>query len=134
MECCADSALVIQCDKHGGRNRYAALLQHLFPDSWIEVREESTAQSVYRWGPTTQRVEARFAAKGERFLPSALASMAAKYVRELGMQAFNEFWAAHVPGIRPTAGYPADARRFVTQIRNRQQQLGISDNILWRTR
>lgn len=134
MECCADSALVIQCDKHGGRNRYAALLQHLFPDSWIEVREESALQSVYRWGPATRRVEARFAAKGERFLPSALASMAAKYVRELGMQAFNEFWAAHVPGIRRTAGYPADARRFVAQIRDRQQQLGISDNILWRTR
>ncbi|MHB0957276.1 MAG: hypothetical protein ACYC0X_24635 [Pirellulaceae bacterium] len=134
MERVADESLVIQCDKHGGRNRYAALLQHLFPDSWIEVREESKLQSVYRWGPPARRVEARFAAKGERFLPSALASMAAKYARELGMRAFNEFWVSHIPGLQPTAGYPGDARRFATEIRARQQQLGVPDAILWRSR
>jgi hypothetical protein len=144
MDRVADAPIVIQCDKHGGRNRYAALLQHLFPDSWIEVREESKLQSVYRWGQCregqcreglpAQRVEARFAAKGERFLPSALASMAAKYVRELAMKAFNEFWASHVPGLQPTAGYPVDARRFVAEIRLARQQLHIPDDILWRTR
>ncbi|MHB9078808.1 MAG: hypothetical protein ACYC3X_15120 [Pirellulaceae bacterium] len=140
----AEAPFVIQCDKHGGRNRYAALLQHLFPDSWIEVREESRLQSVYRWGldrsglcrsdPSAPCVEARFVAKGERFLPSALASMTAKYVRELAMQAFNAFWAAHMPGLQPTAGYPVDARRFVAEIRPVQQQLHIPDEILWRTR
>ena len=50
--------------------------------------------------------------KGEEFLPTALASMTAKYLRELSMRAFNEFWCARVPGLRPTAGYPGDAPRF----------------------
>ena len=129
-----ESTIVIQCDKHGGRNRYGALLQHVFAASWVEVREESRQQSVYRWGPSTSRVEARFAAKGERFLPSALASMTSKYVRELAMKAFNEFWVSHVPGLQGTAGYPADAKRFHAQIRHVQQHLGISDALLWRER
>ena len=49
-----------------------------------------------------------FRTKGEEFLPTALASMTAKYLRELSMRAFNEFWCARVTGLRPTAGYPMD--------------------------
>jgi hypothetical protein len=79
-------------------------------------------------------VEAQFAAKGERFLPSALASMAAKYVRELAMCAWNDYWQRQIPGLRPTAGYPVDARRFADEIRVTQQNLGIADNLIWRTR
>jgi hypothetical protein len=129
-----DPAILVQCDKHGGRNRYEALLQHVFGASWVDVREESRAQSVYRWGPPEKRVEARFAAKGERFLPAALASMTSKYVRELAMHAFNEFWRSRIPGLQPTAGYPADAKRFHADIRDVQQQLGIPDAVLWRER
>ena len=51
-----------------------------------------------------------------RQLPVALASMLAKYIRELHMVALNRFWAARVPNLAPTAGYPADAGRFVRQI------------------
>ena len=39
----------------------------------------------------------------------ALASMAAKYLREVCMLQFNRYWAAQVPGLKPTAGYPTDA-------------------------
>jgi len=129
-----DATILVQCDKHGGRNHYAGLLQHVFAPTWVEVCEESRAQSVYRWGPPDCRVEARFAAKGERFLPSALASMTAKYVRELAMRAFNDFWLAHIPGLRPTAGYPLDANRFQVQIERVQRELGIPDAVLWRSR
>ena len=38
----------ITCDKHGGRNRYGALLQHHFPDTWIETIHESRAASHYQ--------------------------------------------------------------------------------------
>lgn len=124
----------VHCDKHGGRNRYAALLQTVFPDSWIEVHEESRQRSLYRWGTSPHRVEAQFVAKGERFLPSALASMAAKYVRELAMCAWNEYWQRQIPGLRPTAGYPVDARRFADEIRATQRALGIADHLIWRTR
>jgi ribonuclease HII len=129
-----DEPVLVQCDKHGGRNRYGAVLQHAFADQVIRVLQESRGCSRYQWGPASRRVEIRFTAGGESFLPAALASMASKYLRELAMTAFNAFWSRHVPGIRPTAGYPVDAKRFKAEIAHRQRQLGISDTILWRNR
>jgi hypothetical protein len=124
----------INCDKHGGRNHYAGLLQHLFPDELIQVRKESTAESIYRWGSHRRRVQIRFTAKGESWLPSALASMASKYLRELAMRPFNEFWRRHTPDLKATAGYPLDARRFKDDIRDAQKKLKIPDAMLWRER
>ncbi len=124
----------ITCDKHGGRNRYAALLQHHFPDDWIETLHESRPVSRYAWGPPDERVTVAFRARGEAELPTALASMTAKYHRELAMRAFNEFWVKQVPGLRPTAGYPSDAKRFKAAIADRQRALGIDDRDLWRNR
>ena len=69
-----------------------------------------------------------------RFLPTALASMTAKYLRELSMRAFNEFWCAHVPDLRPTAGYPSDSRRFRQAIADKQRELRIDDHAIWRNR
>lgn len=126
--------VLIQCDKHGGRNYYGSALQEAFPEYLVEVRRESRAQSVYRWGPPEQRTEIRFTAKGDSFLPAALASMAAKYLRELAMQAFNAYWAERLPALRPTAGYPADARRFKEEIAQVQAAEKISDATLWRNR
>ena len=91
-------------------------------------------RSVYRFGPPERRVEIAFQAKGESHLPTALASMASKYLRELAMHAFNDFWRGHVADLRPTAGYPLDARRFKADIAAAQQALGIEDRILWRTK
>jgi hypothetical protein len=71
---------------------------------------------------------------GERFMPTALASMTAKYLRELSMRAFNEFWASHVKDLRPTAGYPTDSHRFRKAIAAKQRELGIEDRVLWRKR
>src|SRR5690606_5630373 len=115
---------LVGCDKHGGRNRYAGLLQHFFPELLVETRRESRALSIYRWGPPECRTEARFAAGGESFLPSALASMTSKYLRELAMAAFNDFWRRHIPDLRPTAGYPTDAHRFRKEIAAVQVQVG----------
>ena len=124
----------VVCDKHGGRNHYAALLQHFFSDHWIEPLCEGRAESRYQWGSAESRVEVAFRTGGEAFLPAALASMTAKYLRELSMRAFNEFWCARVPGLCPTAGYPVDARRFKMEISNVQRALDIDDRILWRSR
>ena len=130
----SQSPVFVVCDKHGGRNRYHALLQHFFPDQWIETLVESRAESRYHWGAADGRVEVAFRQGGESFLPAALASMTAKYLRELAMRALNEFWRAHVPGLRPTAGYPLDARRFKAEIQHVQRALGIDDHVLWRNR
>jgi hypothetical protein len=125
---------VVVCDKHGGRNRYGSLLQRQFPDVLVEVARESQAESIYRFGPELNRTEFRFRVGAEALLPTALASMASKYLRELCMLAFNDFWQRHVPDLRPTAGYPGDSRRFKSDIEAMQLQLGIDDCILWRTR
>jgi ribonuclease HII len=122
------------CDKHGARNRYAALLQHHFAEHWIETLSETHAESRYEFGPSECRTHIAFRMKGEEFLPTALASMTAKYLRELSMRAFNEFWCARVPGLRPTAGYPGDAPRFKQAINKVQRELGVDDHVLWRNR
>jgi hypothetical protein len=50
------------------------------------------------------------------------------------MRPFNEFWCSRVPGLKPTAGYPVDSRRFKKQIATVQRELAIDDQILWRSR
>jgi hypothetical protein len=129
-----DGSVLCLCDKHGGRNHYGALLQRQFPDWLVEVREEGRARSIYTWGPAAARVEMRFCSGGEAFLPIALASVACKYLREMAMRAENDFWCNRVRGLRRTAGYPADAKRFKTEIAAQQKMLGIDDRMVWRAR
>lgn len=124
----------VVCDKHGGRNRYGRHLQEQFPDVLIENYGESREQSVYRFGPKQRRVEICFRARGEAILPTALASMCSKYLRELAMRPFNHYWCRRVPELRPTAGYPGDSRRFKEAIAVAQADLGIDDRSLWRER
>jgi hypothetical protein len=129
-----DDRIFVFCDKHGGRDYYMPLLMDCFPGPFIEVVAEGRARSVYRFGPAERRVEFSFQAKGESHMPTALASMASKYLRELAMHAFNQHWLQHLPDLQPTAGYPMDARRFKTDIAAVQHSLGIEDRILWRTK
>lgn len=129
-----EQPVTILCDKHGGRSHYQRLLQLQFPDPLIEVVCEGLAESIYRWGPARTRVEIRLRVGGESFLPAALASMTAKYLRELAMGAFNLYWQSQVEGLKPTAGYPVDARRFKREIARAQSALGIGDHLLWRQR
>jgi hypothetical protein len=121
-------------DKHGGRSRYAALLQHHFSECWIDAIVESRAESRYHWEYAGRPIEAAFRVGCEELLPTALASMAAKYHRELAMRAFNAFWTSRVPRLRPTAGYPGDAARFKADIAAAQRELEIDDRVLWRSR
>ena len=124
----------VVCDKHGARSRYAPLLQQQWPDVLIEIHGEAREQSIYRFGPSDRRVEFCFRAKGDRLVPAALASMASKYLRELAMRAFNAFWGSHIDGLRPTAGYPVDAKRFRADIEPAVAALGIPEASLWRSR
>ena len=134
LESLGDEPIRVVCDKHGARNRYAPLLQQRWPDVLIEVHGEGRAESVYRFGPQGRRIEFCFRTKGDRLVPAALASMASKYLRELAMKAFNEFWCARVDGLRPTAGYPVDAKRFRVDIEPALADLGITEHALWRCR
>ncbi|TWT78275.1 hypothetical protein Pla123a_10660 [Posidoniimonas polymericola] len=126
----------VECvlDKHGGRNRYAALLQHHFPDHLIETHHESRPESRYACSTDAGRWTFAFRSKGESFLPAALASMTAKYLRELSMQALNDYWARHVEDLKPTAGYPVDAKRYRADIEHARVKQQVSERVLWRNR
>jgi len=125
-----DQPVLVLADKHGGRNRYQEFLAPVFGNRLPWALEEGALRSRYAAGPR----EVRFEVGSERHLPTALASMLAKYVRELAMERFNTFWQHEIPGLQPTAGYPTDARRFRAEIHRRREALGIPETLLWRTK
>ena len=134
LESLPPGGALVFCDKHGGRTYYAALLQHIFPEELVIVRRETAALAVYQVQHAGRTIEFRFQPKGEQHLPTALASMTAKYLRELAMRPFNAFWQRHIPNLKATAGYPTDARRFCDDISRARRKLKIADHLLWRTR
>ncbi|MDG1875150.1 MAG: hypothetical protein P8J27_14655, partial [Mariniblastus sp.] len=129
-----DDDLEIGCDKHGGRSKYSGLIQQFLTDEFVMVGAESLQASDYSFRESERDVVIRFQAKGESFLPTALASMVAKYIREVFMKLWNEFWQMRIPNIKPTKGYPVDAKRFKSEIAEVQKELGIADHMIWRNR
>ncbi|MDO5309594.1 MAG: hypothetical protein Q4G03_08920 [Planctomycetia bacterium] len=137
------------CDKLGGRDHYAQALRERFPQAQLTILREAREQSVYRLLaqrarvrdssvrdlPSAVALEVRFTAKGERYVPTALASICAKYWREISMHAFNVFWRKQLSDeLRPTAGYPVDAIRFRNDVEKTRRRLGISDEEFWRVK
>ncbi len=122
----------ILCDKHGGRSRYLGLIQHCLTLNPARIECEGRQRSAYHWQDSNEDNSIEFVAGGEFHLPIALASMAAKYVREQFMNAWNSFWLQQIPQLKPTAGYPVDARRFKADIAQKQVELGIEDSQIWR--
>jgi hypothetical protein len=103
------------CDRQGGRKNYLPVLLDAMPDRWFTEVLSSTARCSYRRQPAGEKTascDIHFSVGGDSFPPTALASMLAKYLRERLMERFNSFWQTHLPELRPTAGYPVDARRF----------------------
>lgn len=130
-----EEPVLIHCDKHGGRNYYAQVLQEVFPNGWIVPGRESAEESRYQVQLLARPVTVIFRPRADGdSLAVALASMLCKYLREVCMRQFNRFWTRHVPGLKPTAGYPGDARRFFEQIQPALARLGMSDDQVWRKR
>jgi ribonuclease HII len=122
--------VVVWCDRHGGRRRYAGLLTRHFAAPLVRVVEETADSSRYEIPAARCRVE--FTVGGEARTPVALASMTAKYVRELAMRAFNAHWGALAPTVAPTAGYPVDAARWRREAAAAVAAAGIPWDAVWR--
>ena len=117
----------------GGRKRYADLLQAVFPEAEVAVLEESAPISRYKIVSNKGSMNVIVLVKSEvSHLPSAFSSMTAKYVRELLMMRFQNFWKFHAPEVKPTFGYFVDGKRFLQQIEPVMTELGIDPKTLVR--
>lgn len=103
-------------DRQGGRRAYGpALRAALGAGVGIAAVREDALASVYnaRDGSGRQMRVIVMTGAESAHLPVALASMTAKLVRELFMLRFNRYWCGRCAELKPTAGYVADARRWL---------------------
>lgn len=114
---CGEQDLYVRVDRLGGRADYRRGLMQAFAGRHVHEIAVGPECSRYRLADRTNDWHVEFAVDAEqKHLPVALASMLAKYVRELLMERFNAFWRELRPDLRPTAGYYTDAQRFLKDI------------------
>jgi hypothetical protein len=122
-------------DKHGGRHYYLEPLLGVFPEAWIDRGEEGPELSEYTIRAPGRTLNLRLTPRADaRDGFVALASIVSKSLREEWMDVFNAFWARHVPGLKPTAGYPVDAARFRRAVEPSALALGVDPRLWWRER
>jgi ribonuclease HII len=123
------------CDKQGGRSMYVDMLKTAFPGCAIEVDYEEPELSRYRVAIPAGQLRVTFRPEAERTsFCVALASMMCKYLREVFMDRLNGWFARHVPGVEPTAGYGSDATRFIVDVQGALPRLGVPLETLVRSR
>ncbi len=122
-------------DRQGGRKVYHELLELCFEGRDVRLLDESADVSRYRIEDGRRQMTVSFEADSEsRHVPTAVASMTAKYLRELLMQRLNRFFRAERPALRPTAGYAADGKRFLREVTPVLERLGLPRTRLERIR
>jgi hypothetical protein len=115
-------------DRQGGRMRYLDDLLRSLDARSPRVLREDEEHSHYLLTVGDQPVRVSFDVGAESsHLPIALASMAAKTVRELSMERLNRFFTRQVPGLTPTAGYVHDGRRWLADLASQWESLGIRE-------
>ncbi|MFO7867398.1 MAG: hypothetical protein R6V02_11405 [Candidatus Aminicenantes bacterium] len=124
---------LVVVDRQGGRRDYLRLLNILFPFADVEETKMDINSRIYDIAFQEKSMKVMFQVDSEKHhLPAALASMTSKYLRELCMLRFQEFWRIHAPDVRPTFGYFGDGRRFLNDISSYIDLLGIDKDKLIR--
>ena len=120
-------------DRQSGRSRYRDWLALNFPDAALTVVHEHPQESAYVLEQGARRMTLRFPVAAESdHMPVAIASMIAKYSRELMMARFKAWFTQRRPDIAPTAGYGSDAKRFWQEVRPHLAGLKIDPGALRR--
>jgi hypothetical protein len=126
---------LVRGDKHGGRHYYFQRLSQSFPDAWIDRGLEGPDLSCYTIRQGGRNLELSLVPRADSTDGLvALASIVSKTVRELWMDAFNAYWRARIPGLRPTAGYPVDAERFRRAIDEAAATHRLDPALWWRVK
>jgi len=68
----------------------------------------------------------------EKHLPVCLASIIAKYYREMLMDVQNQWFRERSPELKPTKGYPGDASRWLEESATLRENLRLKDQLLIR--
>jgi ribonuclease HII len=122
-------------DRQGGRKFYAAALSEIFGGALVSALNEEKACSAYTLDINGGTLNIEFVEKADSCsLPVALASMAAKLTREIGMARMNTFFRSHDPNLAPTAGYYTDGQRFLAETTALRKRLRIEDTAFIRVK
>lgn len=131
----AGEPVVAVFDRQGGRHHYGALLQRRWPEAFAWTLGETATRSDYRLPFAGAPAILRFEVEADGGFPQVgLASMLAKYLREVFMSLFNAHFAEICPGVAPTAGYVEDGRRWLAATRASRTAAGVPDSDLVRLR
>jgi hypothetical protein len=126
--------LTVVVDHQSGRVYYRELLAQAFPEARMQVLDERPLHSSYHLdagGAGAMTVSFLVDSEGQ-YMPVALASMIAKYTRELLMVRFQDWFSRRAPHIKPTAGYALDAQRFWREVEPLLAGLGVEPALLRR--
>lgn len=133
--CPAGQTIQIIIDRQGGRINYLNSLSLMFGRMEIQVVRQDAAISSYQLTGRGRVVRIHFTTKADtRFLPVALASMTAKYIRQVLVTALNEYFIGHCKELKPTAGYWQDGLRFIKDVQTNLPALKYDEQKLIRTR
>jgi hypothetical protein len=122
-------------DRQGGRTNYHHPLSLIFEGATIRETEHSKECSRYVVSDRGRSMTLSFETKSDaNHLPNALASMLAKYTREMLMGRFNSYFRQRLPELKPTAGYVQDGRRFLAEIESTLDTLGVNRSQIVRSR
>jgi ribonuclease HII len=112
-----DNQLNIIIDRQGGRVRYRKALLCMFEGMELTIIKETPKISSYQLTDGKREMKLHFVVGADdKFLPVALASMVSKYLRELLILNINRYFCSFYTGLRPTAGYYKDGRRFIRDL------------------
>ncbi len=118
----------VAVDRQGGRTRYRDILVACFPGTRVDVIEEKTVRSAYTITSydNQKMMVVSFEVGSELVhMPTALASMLSKYLREMLMYRFQAYFLKIAPDIKPCAGYGADAKRFWAELEPNLEMMDI---------
>lgn len=146
-------------DRQSGRMRYRDVLAMNFDGCSVSILEETPGLSSYLVEagngvqasgigpeerdsvppdprspvPGPREMTVHFQTEAEQHhMPVALASMLAKYNRELLMARFQTYFTKHIPGVAPTKGYGSDAKRFWKEVQPHLARLKLDGRTLRR--
>jgi ribonuclease HII len=122
-------------DRQGGRMRYAQPLMTMFGGMDLKVLEENDNISSYQLSTSYKMVKLDFAVGADDiYLPTSLASMTSKYLREQLMAALNGYFLERCSQLKPTAGYWTDGKRFLNDLKTIAPQIQYDPRQLIRCR